>query len=162
MMRAKMTCIKIKTGDYQFDIYRIMKDHVGSRWEGFNPLTNVMVLPEFILSINVSSHFFLQWLHYIALKLLHSKDLKPPGGACVVQTTGAVFSEKESHRSLSELEKLLAACVSEVRERKKAVKKKSGKGRGIGIQPTSAGGFFSCAADVVRYGVSKGWIMPTA
>ncbi len=98
MMRAKMTCIKIKTGDYRFDIYRIKKDHVGSRWEGFNPLTNVMVLPEFILSINVSSHFFLQWLHYIALKLLHSKDLKPPGGARVVQTTGAVFSEKESHR----------------------------------------------------------------
>ncbi|KAF8351644.1 hypothetical protein F5887DRAFT_1269216 [Amanita rubescens] len=108
-------------GDYQFDIYRIMRDHVGSRWERFNPLTNVM------------------WLHYIALKLLHSKDLKPPG------VTG----------SLSELEKLLAKCVSEVRARKKAVKKKIGKGRG-GV------GFFSCAADVVRYGVSKGWIMPTA
>ena len=96
----------------------------------------------------------IKWLHYIALKLLHSKDLKPPGGARAVQTTG----EKECYGSLSEVEKLLAKCVSEVRARKKAVKK-SGKGRCVGIQP---GGFFSCAADIVRYGVSKGWIMPTA
>ena len=32
-------------GDYQFDVYRIMKEVNGGDWEGFMPLTNVMVLP---------------------------------------------------------------------------------------------------------------------
>lgn len=42
MMRsiAEMTR---ETGDYQFDIYRIMREHVGHDWEKFNPFTNVMV-----------------------------------------------------------------------------------------------------------------------
>jgi hypothetical protein len=30
-------------GDYQFDIYRIMREHNGGEWEGYRPLTNVMV-----------------------------------------------------------------------------------------------------------------------
>lgn len=33
----------IYIGDYQFDIYRIMRAHNGGRWENFDPLTNVMV-----------------------------------------------------------------------------------------------------------------------
>ncbi|EEB96408.1 hypothetical protein MPER_04466, partial [Moniliophthora perniciosa FA553] len=30
-------------GDYQFDIYRMMRKQHRSQWESFNPLTNVMV-----------------------------------------------------------------------------------------------------------------------
>lgn len=30
-------------GDYQFDVYRLMRDTHGSDWEDFKPLTNVMV-----------------------------------------------------------------------------------------------------------------------
>ena len=30
-------------GDYQYDIYRMMKEHNRNEWEKFNPLTNVMV-----------------------------------------------------------------------------------------------------------------------
>ena len=30
-------------GDYQFDIYRMMKVHNGDSWEDFRPLSNVMV-----------------------------------------------------------------------------------------------------------------------
>ena len=30
-------------GDYQFDIYRLIRKHNGSRWADFRPLTNVMV-----------------------------------------------------------------------------------------------------------------------
>lgn len=30
-------------GDYQFDIYRMMRDHNGDSWEKYSPLTNVMV-----------------------------------------------------------------------------------------------------------------------
>jgi hypothetical protein len=32
-------------GDYQFDIYRLMRKHNGGRWADFRPLTNVMVCP---------------------------------------------------------------------------------------------------------------------
>ena len=30
-------------GDEQFDVYRAMRDHVQGDWQGFHPLTNVMV-----------------------------------------------------------------------------------------------------------------------
>lgn len=30
-------------GDYQFDVYRMMKDVTGGTWEAFHPITNVMV-----------------------------------------------------------------------------------------------------------------------
>ena len=30
-------------GDYQFDVYRLMRLHNGDEWEEFRPLTNVMV-----------------------------------------------------------------------------------------------------------------------
>ena len=30
-------------GDYQFDVYRMMKDHNGDSWKEYRPLTNVMV-----------------------------------------------------------------------------------------------------------------------
>jgi serine/threonine-protein kinase haspin len=30
-------------GDYQFDVYRMMKDVTGGAWEAFHPITNVMV-----------------------------------------------------------------------------------------------------------------------
>jgi len=31
------------TGDYQFDVYRLMRKYNGDDWETFKPLTNVMV-----------------------------------------------------------------------------------------------------------------------
>lgn len=42
-------------GDYQFDIYRMMKSHNNNDWEKFSPKTNVF------------------WLHYLLDKLLNSK-----------------------------------------------------------------------------------------
>ena len=32
-------------GDYQFDVYRMMRAHNGDEWTAFRPLTNVMVSP---------------------------------------------------------------------------------------------------------------------
>ena len=32
-------------GDYQFDVYRMMRAHVDGAWAEFRPLTNVMVCP---------------------------------------------------------------------------------------------------------------------
>ena len=150
MMRSIAEMMR-DTGDYQFDIYRIMREHVGSDWEKFNPFTNVMVLSNLRHRPSRSHIIAFQWLHYMVLKLLQSKDLKPPSSR-VVQAT----AERECYNSLMEVEKLLAKCVCEVPVRKKG----KGKGRGKTQVPTSVG--FSCAGAVVQYGVSKGWIVPTA
>ncbi|KAK7110020.1 dentin sialophosphoprotein-like [Littorina saxatilis] len=42
-------------GDYQFDIYRMMKEENKNQWESYHPYTNVM------------------WLHYLCDKLIHHK-----------------------------------------------------------------------------------------
>lgn len=44
------------TGDHQFDVYRSMRDHVEASaegWEGFHPLTNVMVRCSHTLSLSL-------------------------------------------------------------------------------------------------------------
>lgn len=46
-------------GDYQFDVYRLMRDQNHNRWERFCPKTNVM------------------WLHYLATKLASSPVTDP-------------------------------------------------------------------------------------
>lgn len=40
------------TGDYQYDIYRLMRTHTENYWEVFEPLTNVL------------------WLHYVIDKMV--------------------------------------------------------------------------------------------
>lgn len=40
------------TGDYQFDIYRLMKTQTDNQWEIFEPYTNIL------------------WLHYVADKMI--------------------------------------------------------------------------------------------
>ncbi|KAF0432447.1 Serine/threonine-protein kinase haspin [Gigaspora margarita] len=47
-------------GDYQFDIYRMMREETKGNWKSFCPKTNVF------------------WLHYLADKLLTSKKLPKP------------------------------------------------------------------------------------
>ncbi|XP_076317113.1 uncharacterized protein LOC143229129 [Tachypleus tridentatus] len=42
-------------GDYQFEIYRLMKKHNKNEWESFHPFTNIL------------------WLHYLTEKLVNSK-----------------------------------------------------------------------------------------
>ena len=42
-------------GDYQFDIYRLMRKHNGGRWADFRPLTNVMVCPRHLIALHCIS-----------------------------------------------------------------------------------------------------------
>eukprot|EP00094_Tigriopus_californicus_P004158 TCALIF_04006-PA protein Name:"Similar to Haspin Putative serine/threonine-protein kinase haspin homolog (Drosophila melanogaster)" AED:0.19 eAED:0.19 QI:948/0.44/0.4/0.9/1/1/10/23/263 len=46
------------SGDYQFDIYRMMKNHVNENWGGFHPKTNIF------------------WLHYLLDKLINAVPYK--------------------------------------------------------------------------------------
>ena len=64
-------------GDYQFDVYRMMRTHNGDAWAEFRPLTNVMVSLShlrfnFIAHAHHSSSSCVQWLHYLVLKLMQS------------------------------------------------------------------------------------------
>lgn len=48
------------TGDYQFEIYRLMRSHLANVWDVFTPYTNVL------------------WLHYIVDKLIDGARYKCP------------------------------------------------------------------------------------
>ncbi|KAI0940133.1 hypothetical protein AcV5_001323 [Taiwanofungus camphoratus] len=128
-------------GDYQFDVYRMMRTHNGNSWEDYRPLTNVM------------------WLHYLSLKLLHSKRLRPPASSrkSVAPTTSPTFTERECYQCLVETEEMLgrclAACKSPLvgrkgRRKTQASVKVTG---GVSPEPRSA-------ADVLQFAIDRGWV----
>lgn len=43
-------------GDYQFDVYRMMRAHNGDSWQEYRPFTNVMVSPTLSPPTSLSSH----------------------------------------------------------------------------------------------------------
>ncbi|KIJ69976.1 hypothetical protein HYDPIDRAFT_104645 [Hydnomerulius pinastri MD-312] len=121
-------------GDYQYDVYRMMRDLNDGSWKAYQPFTNVM------------------WLHYLATKLLHSKRLKPPGArrktATEVQPVSPTgYNEQDCHDCLVEVEKLLSNCISS--------RRKGQKGRRKTVAPPTGP---KSAGEVVDYGVRKGWM----
>lgn len=46
-----------RLGDYQFDVYRLMRDYTNSDWKAYNPMTNVMVITSILCSLLVLDHF---------------------------------------------------------------------------------------------------------
>jgi serine/threonine-protein kinase haspin len=151
-------------GEYQFDIYRIMREHNQDAWEEYRPMTNVLVsflLMTFLLRVVTPCA---QWLHYLLIKLLHSKHLKPPPVSrklAVTATPATSFTEKNCYDCLVEVEKVLDRCVDAVsnktktnlptgRGRKKVV---AGKAKAVKLEegPQSA-------SDVIGYGLKRGWV----
>ncbi|KAG8896705.1 hypothetical protein FRC00_005427 [Tulasnella sp. 408] len=95
-------------GDYQFDIYRMMKAHIGDDWGEFRPLTNVM------------------WLHYLAVKLLKHKGLRRPAAArrssARTKPTAAQIEREEErvyYETLVEIEAYLGQAVKPTAKRGK-------------------------------------------
>ncbi|KAI0353039.1 hypothetical protein OH77DRAFT_1591608 [Trametes cingulata] len=140
-------------GDYQFDVYRMMRAHNGDEWEAFRPLTNVM------------------WLHYLALKLLNAKRLRAPAASrkSTAPTSAAAstaFSERDCYECLKEVEALLAQCLAGVRapqaarkgRRKTQAPGKAGKAPKApktdegGAGPKSAG-------ELVAMAIGRGWVV---
>ncbi|KAG6821512.1 hypothetical protein H0H93_000021 [Arthromyces matolae] len=67
-------------GDYQYDIYRMMKAHNGDSWEDFKPLTNVM------------------WLHYLVVTLMKAKRLRAPSASRASPSSdAATYTEKDCY-----------------------------------------------------------------
>ncbi|KAF8341263.1 uncharacterized protein EI90DRAFT_3150429 [Cantharellus anzutake] len=79
-------------GDYQFEVYRMMKRHNSNDWEKYSPLTNVM------------------WLHYLSLKIFRAFNLKEPAPV----RKGS--SERDCWDCLVEVERYLDAAVSHLRD----------------------------------------------
>lgn len=46
-------------GDYQYDVYRMMREYNGSNWEEFNPITNTMVRFHSLFLGCLTNSFFL-------------------------------------------------------------------------------------------------------
>ncbi|KAG6842041.1 hypothetical protein C0991_003567 [Blastosporella zonata] len=127
-------------GDYQFDVYRMMKVHNGGAWEEFKPFTNVM------------------WLHYLVTKLVKSKRLKAPSRTSP-PVEGATFTEKDCYDCLVDIEGWLRVSVAAFAPAPKA----KGKGKKkLPPQPIVPPSGPACAGEVVAYAIKKGWIQAVA
>ncbi|KAF7432892.1 hypothetical protein PC9H_004836 [Pleurotus ostreatus] len=136
-------------GDYQFDIYRLMREHNGDAWEDFRPLTNVM------------------WLHYLVLKLMRSKKLRPPPTRkdkdnkrlSVAPSPQTEFTERDCYEIMVGVEKYLGKSVASVVA---SSKKSKTKARRKTQAPASAPELLgpSCAGELLEYGVKHGWVDP--
>ncbi|KAH7343215.1 hypothetical protein B0J17DRAFT_713411 [Rhizoctonia solani] len=133
-------------GDYQFDVYRMMKAHClgaesgGAGWEDFRPLTNVM------------------WLHYLARQLLRAKGLrKPESETSKYHTSDDVDAEVRAFKCLVEVEKALAASI--VQAGGPAVSKAGGS---VLLKSAKSAGKITlklvAAQNVIRWGAEKRWI----
>ncbi|KAJ2922091.1 hypothetical protein H1R20_g15006, partial [Candolleomyces eurysporus] len=139
-------------GDYQYDIYRMMRDLTGEEWEGYHPMTNVM------------------WLHYLASKLLRSKGLKPPSVARKSKsaaepplrlTESPAFSEKVCYEALVDVEQWLGQTLGSAYPARGAKASTKGRGRRATVAPVRYDGPVS-AGEIAEYGVKKGWIREIA
>lgn len=89
--------ILLGTGDYQFDIYRMMHSHTAGKWEAFHPLTNIM------------------WMHYLAAKLTQDKGLQAPSSRV----------ERRCAEGLFTAEKLLASSIETAPKNRKVTGQRS-------------------------------------
>ncbi|OCH94325.1 hypothetical protein OBBRIDRAFT_770081 [Obba rivulosa] len=130
-------------GDYQFDVYRMMRAHNKGSWQEYKPLTNVM------------------WLHYLALKLFGAKRLRPPAASkkSAAAPSSIFYTEDECYRCLAEVENLLGSGVATF---KPPPKPKKGRRKTQALQEPSVAipeGPKS-ATDVLRIAIDRGWILP--
>ncbi|KAJ3556717.1 hypothetical protein NM688_g1869 [Phlebia brevispora] len=123
-------------GDYQFDVYRMMKRHISNSWEAYHPLTNVM------------------WLHYLAVKLLNAKRLRAPA-VPRKSTASSIFTERECYECLVEVEQVLGAAISSY---KCPATKKGRRKTQATVKPVADAGPRN-AAEVLDFGIEKGWVL---
>lgn len=73
------------SGDYQFDVYRLMRTAVDNDWRRFHPRTNVL------------------WLHYLVDKLLTAKRLLSPTAATVRRELRQLHKRTLSYASANDM-----------------------------------------------------------
>lgn len=142
-------------GDYQFDVYRMMRKHVGKSWETYRPLTNVMVRN--IVSQTRDTKLtlrFVQWLHYLVDKLLNEKQLRAPIVPRKI-TVSSTYTERECYECLVEVEGVLRAAVSSYNP----ATSKRGRRKTQAVAKSSDTAGPRTAADVLDYGIERGWVL---
>ncbi|TFK22321.1 hypothetical protein FA15DRAFT_622634 [Coprinopsis marcescibilis] len=133
-------------GDYQFEIYRMMRDLTNGDWGDYHPMTNVM------------------WLHYLCTQLLTGKGLRAPTARktkeAPVSGPDVAFSERDCYDSLVDIEQWLGGVLTEAfPAQAKAITK--AKGRRKTIAPVNRAALRQgpgCAGEVVEYAIKKGWV----
>jgi len=103
----------------------------------------------------------LQWLHYLAKKLLRSKGLRKPPVKRNVEPSPAPSPELVAWQSLITIEALLAQAIAPLTEAVTAAPSKKGrrKGKGglaVGSSACTSAPSFSCAGSVVDEGLKLG------
>ncbi|THH12399.1 hypothetical protein EW145_g61 [Phellinidium pouzarii] len=94
-------------GDYQYDVYRMMRKCNKNEWRSFRPFTNVL------------------WLHYLADKLINHKQIHPPSLRASGKSSrksvrsdagsAALFeADKRAYNCLVEIEKILGCAAASV------------------------------------------------
>ncbi|KAH9482546.1 Serine/threonine-protein kinase haspin-like protein hrk1 [Psilocybe cubensis] len=142
-------------GDYQFDVYRMMKELTGGSWNKYHPVTNVL------------------WLHYLLNKLIHGKGLKPPttprkqkaSDPYIPTSTEGFFSEKDCYECLVDLENWLGKSFATLAEATRVHPVSAPKGKTKRkncdlVKPLAYSGP-GCAGEIVVYGVKREWIRST-
>lgn len=115
----------------------------------------------------------LQWLHYLASKLLRAKALKAPpvtkkakvpGEAPSVPSEVSGFSERECYEALTDIEQWLGQSLIDAfpGQAKAAAAAAKVRGRRATLAPaaihvTRKDGP-ACAGEVLEYGVKRGWV----
>ena len=101
-----------------------------------------------------------QWLHYLVLKLLHAKRLRPPAAPRKPSTrTSSAFTERECYACLVEVEELLGRCVAACRltPNRKSRRKTQAVRKPAAARAADTSGP-KCAGDVLRLAVDRGWV----
>ncbi|KAL5527506.1 hypothetical protein ACEPAG_6307 [Sanghuangporus baumii] len=137
-------------GDYQYDIYRMMRKHSKEDWSSFRPFTNVM------------------WIHYLADKLINYKHLRVPsrtipkhnrnniqGGAQLAIMEG----DRRAYECLIEMERVLGLSVATIARSVGAKTHRTSKDAGVAYVVEKDVKEMKSAGDVLRFGKEKGWIM---
>lgn len=107
----------------------------------------------------------MKWLHYLTLKLLQGKGLKPPTalrkgkGPSESQpvATNASFTERDCYDCLVDIENWLGSCLVRIAPDKTKLTVKDKGRRKVHKAATGP----SCAGEIVGYGVKRGWINPS-
>lgn len=151
----------------------MMKEMTGGVWDGYHPVTNVLVSCTIFLRLSISTlkACSRQWLHYLLRKLLSSKGLKPPGAprkikaptqTSYIPSSETSFSEKDCYECLVDIENWLGQSIASVTPRTAAPTTKGKNGRKTQTLPKAA--VYSGpmrAGEIVAYGVKKEWIKAT-
>lgn len=93
--------------------------------------------------------FSRKWLHYLAIKLLDAKRLRPPISKKPSTNMTTTYTEEECYHCLVEMEDILKRSIDLISPSRKGRRKTHALPKGTTLQT---------AADVVQLATGRGWV----